>query len=49
MSGDSELIATKVPPSLYERIEKKVEEGNFLSVADFVRQSVREKLEREGE
>jgi len=38
-------LGTKVSAKEYEKIVKLVESGEYLSVSDFVRESIREKLE----
>ena len=41
----SELVSARLSPKELEEIEKLVEEGFYMNTADFVRTSVREKLE----
>ena len=41
----SELVSARLSPKDLEEIEKIVEEGFHMNTADFVRTSVREKLE----
>ncbi|HIG97778.1 MAG TPA: hypothetical protein HA230_05555 [Candidatus Aenigmarchaeota archaeon] len=41
----SELVSARLSPKELEEIEKLVEEGFYMNTADFVRMSVREKLE----
>ncbi len=41
----SELVSARLSPKDLEGIEKLVEEGFYMNTADFVRTSVREKLE----
>src|SRR3989344_7803562 len=41
----SELVSARLSPKDLEEIEKIVEEGFYMNTADFVRTSVREKLE----
>jgi len=38
---------TKIPPGLKRSIEKAVEGGNYLNESDFVRNAIKEKLEKE--
>jgi Arc/MetJ-type ribon-helix-helix transcriptional regulator len=42
---ESELVSARLSPKELEEIEKLVEEGFYMNTADFVRMSVREKLE----
>ncbi len=42
---ESELVSARLSPREMEEIEKLVNEGFYMNVADFVRMSVREKLE----
>lgn len=42
---ESELVSARLSPKELEQIEKLVEEGFYMNTADFVRMSVREKLE----
>lgn len=42
---ESEQIATRLSPKELEEIERLVKMGFYMNTADFVRQSVREKLE----
>ena len=42
---ESELVSARLSPRELEEIEKLVEEGFYMNTADFVRMSVREKLE----
>jgi len=48
MTKELEVVSTKVPPSVFEDIEKEVDSSKYMSISDFVRQAVREKLEKEG-
>ena len=41
----SELVSARLSPKELEEREKLVEEGCYMNTADFVRMSVREKLE----
>lgn len=48
MSGDNGLyVGTKVPELLKATLGEAVKNGNYLNVSDFVRQAIREKLEKE--
>ncbi|MGH9984910.1 MAG: ribbon-helix-helix domain-containing protein [Nitrososphaeraceae archaeon] len=38
---------TKIPLGLKRSIEKAVEDGNYLNESDFVRNAIKEKLEKE--
>src|SRR3989344_1011462 len=42
---ESELVSARLSPKELEEIQKLVEEGFYMNTADFVRMSVREKLE----
>ncbi len=42
---ESELVSARLSPKESEEIERLVEEGFFMNIADFVRTAVREKLE----
>lgn len=42
---ESGLVSARLSPRELEQIEKLVEEGFYMNTADFVRMSVREKLE----
>lgn len=42
---ESELVSARLSPKEIEEIERLVEEGFYMNTADFVRMSVREKLE----
>ena len=42
---ENELVSARLSPKELEEIEKLVEEGFYMNIADFVRMSVREKLE----
>lgn len=42
---ESELVSARLSPKEVEEIEKLVEEGFYMNVADLVRMAVREKLE----
>ena len=42
---ESELVSARLSPRELEEIEKLVEEGFYMNVADFVRTATREKLE----
>ena len=39
---------SKVSPLLKESLEQAIESGNYLNRSDFVRNAIREKLQREG-
>jgi len=39
---------TKIPYNLKESIEAAVTTGSYLNQSDFIRDAIREKLEREG-
>jgi Arc/MetJ-type ribon-helix-helix transcriptional regulator len=41
-------VGTKVPPFLRFSIEKAVSAGRYLNASAFVREAVKEKLDREG-
>ncbi len=41
-------IASKIPESLMTFVQKAVNIGDFLTLSDFVRHAVKEKLERDG-
>lgn len=41
-----ETVSTKLPERLLERVDRLVSEGVFASRSEFLRQSVREALER---
>ncbi|MBI4895532.1 MAG: winged helix-turn-helix transcriptional regulator [Candidatus Aenigmarchaeota archaeon] len=45
MQQKSDLVSARLSPKELEEIEKLVEEGFYMNTADFVRMSVREKLE----
>ena len=42
---ESELVSARLSPKELKEIEKLVEEGFYMNIADFVRTAVREKLE----
>ena len=42
---ESELVSARLSPRELEGIEKLVDEGFYMNTADFVRTSIREKLE----
>ncbi|MBI3260586.1 MAG: hypothetical protein HYZ54_14095 [Ignavibacteriae bacterium] len=42
---ESDLVSARLSPKEVEEIGKLVEEGFYMNIADFVRTSVREKLE----
>ncbi len=41
-----ETVSTKLPPRLIEGVDRLVNDGEFGSRSEFVRQAVREALER---
>ncbi|MGZ7210271.1 MAG: hypothetical protein ACXVHV_10355 [Methanobacterium sp.] len=41
---ESKTVGTKLTPIEYEEISNLVDEGVFLSISDFIRESVRDKL-----
>ena len=41
-------VGTKIPPNLKESLEHAVKSGNYLNISDFLRDALKEKLEREG-
>lgn len=43
-----ETVSTKLPPQLADAIDRLVREGAFANRSDFLRQAVREALERRG-
>lgn len=43
-----ETVSTKLPPKLAESMDKLVSAGSFASRSDFVRQAIREALEKRG-
>jgi len=49
MAKKVETAGTKLPSSLYEKMEKEVESGDYMNVSDFIRQAVREKIKGDGE
>lgn len=47
MSEEPRVIATVVPSTLYRAIVKFVERNSHLNISDFLRDAVREKIEKE--
>jgi Arc/MetJ-type ribon-helix-helix transcriptional regulator len=41
-------IGSKVPNTIRSSIEKAVDTGIYLNISDFVRDAIKEKLDREG-
>jgi Arc/MetJ-type ribon-helix-helix transcriptional regulator len=41
-------VGSKVPNTLKHSIERAVEIGSYLNLSDFVRDAIKEKLQREG-
>jgi Arc/MetJ-type ribon-helix-helix transcriptional regulator len=39
------LTTITLPENLYERVKAKVKEGNYLTIADFVEEAIRFRLE----
>jgi len=48
MAKKLEVVSTKVPPSLFAKIEQKVDGSNYMSISDFTRQAIREKINENG-
>jgi Arc/MetJ-type ribon-helix-helix transcriptional regulator len=45
---NSTHIGSKIPRKLKATVEKAVTDGNYLNLSEFVRDAVKEKLNREG-
>jgi Arc/MetJ-type ribon-helix-helix transcriptional regulator len=43
-----QYVAGKVPSSMKKYIENSVSNGLYISVSDFIRAAIKEKLQREG-
>lgn len=43
-SGTAKRIDAHVPPAVYEKVEALVKEGLYLSMSDFGRAAIREKI-----
>jgi Arc/MetJ-type ribon-helix-helix transcriptional regulator len=41
-------VGSKIPQILKNAINKAVEKGNYLNSSDFIRDAIKEKLQREG-
>jgi Arc/MetJ-type ribon-helix-helix transcriptional regulator len=41
-------VGSKIPQILKNAVNKAVESGNYLNSSDFVRDAIKEKLQREG-
>lgn len=48
MGKDLELVAAKIPPSLYKKVQEEIDSSKYINQSDFVRQAVREKLGENG-
>jgi len=46
--GIAIYAGSKVPQLLKAAIEKAVKSGNYLNASDFIRDAIKEKLQREG-
>jgi Arc/MetJ-type ribon-helix-helix transcriptional regulator len=44
----ADYVGSKIPYSLKGGIERAVKTGNYLNISDFIRDAIKEKLEREG-
>jgi Arc/MetJ-type ribon-helix-helix transcriptional regulator len=43
-----DYVGSKVPATLKDAIEMAVKTGSYLNISDFIRDAIKEKLEREG-
>jgi Arc/MetJ-type ribon-helix-helix transcriptional regulator len=41
-------VGSKIPCSLKDALEKAVKTGSYLNISDFIRDAIKEKLERDG-
>jgi len=41
------IIGTLIPPQMAEQVYAAVKAGNYVNKSDFLRQAIREKLERD--
>jgi Arc/MetJ-type ribon-helix-helix transcriptional regulator len=41
-------VGSKIPPILKESIARAIKSGNYLNTSDFIRDAIKEKLQREG-
>ena len=48
VSKVADYVGSKIPSSLKDAIERAVNTGSYLNISDFIRDAVKEKLEREG-
>jgi Arc/MetJ-type ribon-helix-helix transcriptional regulator len=44
----ADYVGSKIPSSLKGAIERAVKTGSYLNISDFIRDAIKEKLEREG-
>jgi Arc/MetJ-type ribon-helix-helix transcriptional regulator len=47
-TGIAGYVGSKIPSSLKGAIERAVKTGSYLNISDFIRDAIKEKLEREG-
>jgi Arc/MetJ-type ribon-helix-helix transcriptional regulator len=43
-----DYVGSKIPYSLKDAIERAVKTGSYLNISDFIRDAIKEKLERDG-
>jgi hypothetical protein len=43
-----DYVGSKIPYTLKSAIERTVTTGSYLNISDFIRDAIKEKLEREG-
>jgi len=46
MSKKLEVVSTKIPPKVYKDMMEEVDSGDYVNKADFLRQVIREKIEK---
>jgi Arc/MetJ-type ribon-helix-helix transcriptional regulator len=44
----ADYVGSKIPCSLKDALEKAVKTGSYLNISDFIRDAIKQKLEREG-
>ena len=42
-------VIVRISDTLAEKIDKLIEKGKYYTISEFVREAIREKLEKEGE
>jgi Arc/MetJ-type ribon-helix-helix transcriptional regulator len=48
ISKAADYVGSKIPYTLKSAIKRAVNTGSYLNVSDFIRDAIKEKLEREG-